>query len=191
MRDTMKKTVYLDMDGVLSDFVAGMCRLHRRENPYKEGVELQKQLDEFWEMDKRVFWKNAELDFWNGLDFMPDLSHLIHVLTKYSDRDMCSVEILTANSSNVGCKIGKIMWLENRKIQQIFNIPNSGINIEKEKWKFAHKNSMLIDDLDKNITKFNYFGGKTYLVPRPYNSNWNKKSYENFEETLINFLKEG
>lgn len=162
-----EKTICLDMDGVLADFVAGMCIAHGRDNPYTTKTE---QGDFFmereWGITTGELWDKAQSnEFWENLPWMPDGEDLLNTIL-----NVVSVEqifILTRAIDENFVK-GKIRWVEKHTPELL----NHLIIVFGTKEHFAAPDNILIDDYDLNVMEFTEAGGKAILVPRPWNANW-------------------
>lgn len=152
---------YLDMDGVLVDFVNGALREHGHTIP--AGMvkwDFNKQLNipdpEFWGPFGRSFWANLE---WmrEGQELLSELEALFtpeHIV------------ILSTPCGTPGCAEGKLDWIKKHlpkyKRQYLFG---------PAKHLCASPSHILIDDYDHNVDKFRTYGGKACLVPRSWNTN--------------------
>jgi hypothetical protein len=119
--------IYVDMDGVLCDFIS----------QYKgiTGVDLSKQ--DHWEVDDRIL---LDSTFWTTMEWMPDGKELWSFVSKFNP---C---ILSApGDSKEISEPSKRLWVS-------LNInPNVPVILEDDKFKHATPKSILIDDYDKNI----------------------------------------
>lgn len=167
------KTVWLDLDGVLVDFIGG---LHRaldipydiNHYPYKKGewnmLTDIKGLDDVpvtFEQCNDICTKS----FWENLEWMHDGHDILRAVTyKFAP---INIQILTTCMPNSETKSGKIEWLERHLPMYLDRaiILDAGVG----KTSYAHSNALLIDDRDKNIDDFVAAGGQGLLVPRPWN----------------------
>lgn len=175
----MIEQAMLDMDGVIVDFVKGICELHGRPNPYLNEQNLGIfDMDKIWNIPAKEFWEGTGFDFWSNLEFTPDARLLLDVLDKFLGLD--NVCILTSPNSSEGCVEGKIDWV--RKHLPEFK---KRILVGSSKEFTTSKKRILIDDRDSNIEKYIQCGGKTYLFPQP----WNKAYGKNWLVELPKLLK--
>ena len=168
--------VYLDQDGVLADFVSGICQAHGRDDPYhhpdSKGVW---DIWELWDVPLEEFWRPCEYDFWRNLPKTPEADMLEQVaswaawMAAYFLKTHVQVRIITMPSENHGCVNGKLDWLDH-------HYPHLGHEVifDRDKWKYAKvaQGSLLIDDNANNCDKWERAGGKAILVPRPWNTAW-------------------
>lgn len=161
-----KIIVYLDMDGVLSDWLGAACKLCDVDlNDEEIRQEIKKRngfLDDY--VDEKTLWKNIEkegVDFWTGLELFPWSKKLYNTLEKLAD------EFAILSSPGKFTKIaapacnGKVLWLDNH-----FN--------NKERYIFGYKkylcasaNTILVDDSKNKIDPFIEAGGNGFLWPNP------------------------
>lgn len=129
---------YVDLDGVLVDFTKQLCKL------------LDKPLDRDFEFgnDSKIWAKinKAGEQFWAEMDWMPDGHKLWDTLKKYDPT------VLTAPTNHESSVEGKKKWLKK-------NLPGVPFIIEQDKTKYAEPESVLIDDREKNIKKWEGGGG--------------------------------
>ena len=168
--------VYLDQDGVLADFVSGICQAHGLDDPYhhpdSKGVW---DIWELWDVPLEEFWRPCEYDFWRGLPKTPEADYVSEIALwaantlAFQEQRHVQVQVITMPSENDGCVNGKLDWLDH-------HYPHLGHEVifERDKWKYAKvaPGSLLIDDNAKNCEKWEKAGGKAVLVPRPWNYAW-------------------
>src|ERR1039457_3292827 len=101
---------FIDMDGVLSDFVAGVCAAHNRPDPYANRKPDIFDMEKIWGLSVADFWKPTNsLEFWLDLPKMPDGDAIMDVATStFGIENIC---VLTAPSKDAGCVPGKRQWI--------------------------------------------------------------------------------
>lgn len=177
----MIKTIYLDMDGVLSDFTAGWHNalgvpFDIYDYPLPKGLwdyssVIEKQYGIKWGAIVKVCSRRI---FWYQLPMIRD-AHRFY-------RSLCerhNVVFLThATGVFNECLIGKQLWLDG------FTDFNSYemilLKSDEAKGIYATPDSVLIDDKDDNIQDFIRSGGRGILVPRPWNNR--RFEFESFEQ---------
>jgi 5'(3')-deoxyribonucleotidase len=164
----MKPNVcFLDMDGVLVDFVTGICEAHGLDNPYLKPEALGEfDMAKLWGMSNTAFWrpaKNLGLEFWASLKPTLYAKELVTLV----ESEFENVAILTAPSSDPSCIPGKRLWIEQHfpqfKKKIIFASAES-------KRLVAAANKVLIDDRDSNVEEWNQHSGIGVTFP----CRWNK-----------------
>jgi 5'(3')-deoxyribonucleotidase len=159
--------IFLDMDGVLSDFV-GQCEKVFETKIYEmfdkpEGVPgysvpelLGITMEEFWEKI------DDHDEFWPDMPMYPWAQELYAYCLELGE-----TFILSTPSENPGSLMDKRLWLTN----------NFGITHPEKyiftgaKYLLAKPDCLLIDDYDSHCEKFNAAGGMVVLFPRPWNAN--------------------
>jgi 5'(3')-deoxyribonucleotidase len=164
------KVIYLDMDGVLVDFVGHVFRL------FDAGVEEPHGLVKGWdgievalsevlgrEVTGSEMWgtiAEAGLEFWSTIPWCPWGKELLGMCSKMSD-----VVIMTTPTRDPMSSAGKQRWIED-------NLDDPyGYAFSPRKHLMAHPGALLIDDADRNVERFARAGGMAYLFPQPWNSN--------------------
>jgi hypothetical protein len=178
----MRDLCFLDMDGVLVNFIDAAHKLHNQRTllpdwPYEKGEKsfdvterLGISVSDFFAPMGFSFWKNLEwFDFGDSPLFNGKLL-LESCESLYGVENIC---ILTSPCLTPGCVEGKRAWIDKHmpkyKKQVLFG---------SAKHYCAHKNAILYDDKESNVSKFKGWGGKASLMPRPWNSNfkvWDEK----------------
>jgi 5'(3')-deoxyribonucleotidase len=176
-------TCFLDMDGVLANFVEGACNTHYRSWPYTDINNLGKfDIEKIWGMTPAEFWAPIDkrgLNFWSDLKKMPDADAIVTLVVKKFGIN--NIAILTSPSDDPSCIPGKKEWIKRYYPKLYRKIIFGGA-----KGLLASYNKVLIDDRDKNIDEFRDGGGLSILVPRPWNRLHDLKS-----KTAIEWIKEG
>ena len=132
--------IYCDMDMVLCDFIRG----------------ADKAIGEpFVQSDKETRWKkiNNTKGFWEGLPWMAGGKQLWNFISMYKPHILSAY---VEESFDPNCIPGKTKWLKTN-----VQVPIDRINLVRrvQKQNFADKNSILIDDYNKNISDFKRRGG--------------------------------
>jgi 5'(3')-deoxyribonucleotidase len=162
------KNIYLDMDGVCSNFIKS-CILANNLN-YNETINLwiSKYKGEFsaykvFNITNNEFWKNIEKageEFWSEMEVYPWFNELYTELSKLG-----KVIFLTSPSQSPTSLSGKLKWLHKE-----FNSGFKDYIITPQKHLLANKDSVLIDDFPQNIESFIGSGGNGILFPQFWNS---------------------
>jgi hypothetical protein len=164
--------IYLDIDGVLNllPFAAlsKVAGFPITQYPILGDYDIVKNCNtllatkilsnDFWNQLDRKFW--ATIPKTLECDWLPDLC------AKSVGR--ANVFLLTSPVIDPDCVAGKLEWIYN-------NLPwwlHRQILIGPHKWLCAKPNVLLIDDCDQNLEDFQTYGGRGFLVPRPWNSGY-------------------
>lgn len=159
----MTVMIYLDMDGVIADFVNGFCRWRNLSDlpPHHQttwpGVGdhaglVPDQLD--------LVLRQASAAFWATLPVLPWAQELVAECLGYGQ-----VRILTAAVASEEAVTGKMRWLDKH-----FPHLTSRAIFCREKYLLARPSSVLIDDHDEQLDKFQEYGGEAIVFPQPWNS---------------------
>jgi hypothetical protein len=167
--------LYLDVHGVLADFVRWSHLVHEKEYSHPECWLFHKNWgissDEFWEVIN-----DSGQDFW---EFIPKFEWADQVVDLLRSR--FELTFLSAGGSSVESRVGTALWVER-------NWPDSNIRIDAEKSKYSGHGSYLIDDNPANCSGFTAAGGASYLFPTWSNAR-NPKSLDMSTERVLNRLR--
>lgn len=156
---------FLDMDGVLCDFVSAACSFHGRENPYLDyniAAHGEWSLEKLLNIEPERFWRPLGYHFWRNLHWTPDGKKILDIVESIFGRE--NICLLSSPCDTTGCVQGKLDWIA----EQMPDYRRRFL-IGPPKEFAAGPNRVLIDDSDLNFQKFTDAGGKAFLVPRPWN----------------------
>lgn len=94
----MIRKCFLDMDGVIADFIGALCKVHGKETPYTNPESLGTfDTELLWGMSEEQFWapiaKNS-FEFWDGIPKTPEADGLVTLaIREFGLENVC---ILTA-----------------------------------------------------------------------------------------------
>lgn len=154
--------VYLDMDGVLVDFVAGAMAAH--------GASMDKLIPGEWYIEKWLgitleeFWAPCQgHDFWANLPWLPDGMEIISLLLERVPFD--HVWLLTSPSHDPGSFSGKYAWIQR-------HLPGWArrVIMAPSKWPLARRGAVIIEDNDTVVSDWKARGSESILMPRLWNS---------------------
>lgn len=153
--------IFLDVDGVLADWTAGVCRLARKDPEevyanWQPGEAIHDQLG----ITKSQMWRAIETSgerFWANLDPLPWARDLWALCNEYAP-----TTILTSPSLDPACLAGKLRWLnyhlgDGKAFRDYLIGPN--------KYVVAGPGKLLIDDHARNCDKFVEAGGASIVFP--------------------------
>lgn len=169
---------FLDLDGVLVDFIGGSCAMHKVVSPWTHPKYMGKWgAEEMFGFTFKDFWLPMGEDFWANLKWTAegkDILSLVEHIFGYENICILTTPCLTEGSVN-----GKIKWIEK-------HVPaySKKFMIGYQKHFCATSNAILVDDNGQNVKAFRSHGGEAVLVPRPWNSNHDR------EPLLIPYLTE-
>lgn len=155
---------FLDMDGVIADFVGAVHEAHGRPYCYADhSVRGRFDIEPIWGISVDEFWKTDTLEFWDSIKPTPEAFEIVSMLEKSFGVD--NIAILTSPSNGPGCVPGKRSWMR-RHFPQFYK----QMIFTSAKKFLSGPSRILIDDRDKNIESFHEEGGETILIPRHWNS---------------------
>jgi hypothetical protein len=162
----------LDMDGVVTDFIAGAVLTHGlKESPYIAGQSYydpvtgeETDIATLWNMTPAEFWAPTEKSWWAGLPKTPECDGIISIVRHYFKEE--NIAILSTPSLNEGCMPGKELWIR----KHLPFLSRQYVFAPSKKF-CARPTTILIDDRDKNVDEFRAAGGLAFLFPRPWNTN--------------------
>jgi hypothetical protein len=168
--------VYLDMDGVICDFVKGLHNVldlpyDKKDYPYKLGdYDIFSEIERISGIPKVKQYKVLQdIDFWENIDKTPETDRLMNILENQIMKDNVFI-LSTVPSSWSYAATGKYKWVSKNLKGYTPRIILSPLS----KSFFAREDIMLIDDSDENYKKYTELGYKAYLVPRHWNSRYHE-----------------
>lgn len=154
--------VFLDIDGVLADFVGGVCKRLNAANPYDNicnwgEFDIVKLLG----VEPHFFWSQLGYAFWRSLRPTDEYLRILNAVHDFTD----NIVLCTSPCKTIGCMDGKEEWVR-------LYLPNNADSIvfSRQKWRLAAPGKLLIDDCERNCFLWEVGGGKAILVPRRWNS---------------------
>jgi 5'(3')-deoxyribonucleotidase len=159
---------FLDVDGVLADFVGG---IHRKlwvdfdvhQWPYVKGPAGWHFHDELG-ITFMGLSRLCDFDFWRNLYWMHDGHDILRVVLEFFDPTQ--ITLLTAPMPNIMSASGKIAWVKQHLPEYERRI---GVWTDSKAILAQVPGSILIDDGSHNIRDWRAAGGDAVLVPRPWN----------------------
>ncbi|MEX0887786.1 MAG: hypothetical protein WD940_01765 [Patescibacteria group bacterium] len=161
----MSIEIYLDMDGVTTNFVRGVALVFGRD--YDQLIGEWPKGYEFVHVplglpSEKYLWNAINPlgeRFWIGLEEYQHFRSMYERLTELGD-----VVFLTKPSNHPTSVSGKLYWL-----QQRFGLSFRNYIFTKRKELVAQPGTILIDDSPGNCVKFAEKGGEVCLFPQPWN----------------------
>lgn len=176
--------IYLDLDGVLCNFVDASLLEHGQDHLIQPGYPNTWSYYADWEITEDQFWepidKAGEL-FWVNLDPYPWLDE---VLTAVELADP-NFRICTAPSRHPTSLSGKWHW-----IQKYIGIGVDRVHMTTMKRDLSREGRLLIDDADHNYAAWQEHGGVCCLFPQPWNTNRKKDRNKQLRQYLDHYTKE-
>lgn len=157
----MTPVCFLDLDGVLVDFVSGALALHGKTlDPAEVRWDFMAQIG-FAGVDAPRFWEPLGRAFWAGLGWTHEGRALLSEIERLFGEN---VAILTSPCETDGCIDGKRDWIKR-------HLPayRRRLIVGSPKELLAAPGKILVDDHDGNEQAFAAKDGATILVPRPWN----------------------
>lgn len=163
----MNRHVFLDMDGVIVDFLAGAMKVlnHRYRKKYRpsEYAKLHGRfgINDLYGISLKEFWESIESNpfFWLELNPTPYGLKLYYWLS-----GIAPVTIVTCPSDDPSCAEQKLVWLNSH-----LGIKPNDVVLCCKKHLLAG-NGILIDDYHKYADEFTAAGGEAILVPSEWNT---------------------
>ena len=166
----MIKTIYLDMDGVITDFVGA---INERMSIPKDTIPTKWAWveDYGFTLEQANDW--CTIDFWANLEWMSNGHDIIRLVTSIFKPEQ--IYLLTTPMPNPGSYTGKALWVQKHLPEYSKRL----IITTAPKSLLAKPDTLLIDDKDENVEEFVKAGGYGILVNRPWN-----KGYERADHTV-------
>jgi 5'(3')-deoxyribonucleotidase len=152
---------YVDMDGVLVDFIGGMAELHNLNRDYV----LKNWPVNVWNLEQgmgiKSNWRDrCDADFWANLKKTAEADAIMKMIEG-------SEVYIAAYPGDANGAMGKLRWLEKHYPQ----IVRDGRYIfTSQKHLLAKRGRVLIDDNKEYCTDFRRWGGASAMIRRPWNT---------------------
>ena len=161
--------IYLDMDGVCTDFITPAIEAHGLEPGATLDRWAREHPGEFYpfdvlDMEPDTFWGPlADLGeaFWVGLKAYEWFDEMFARLNRLGH-----VVFLTSPTQAPASVSGKLRWLQDR-----YGMGFQDFVFTTHKDRLAHGNAVLIDDYDVNVSRFVDRGGMGVVFPQFWNCN--------------------
>lgn len=177
------KKLWLDMDGVIADFTAGVCRafdIPFSNEPYLFPQGLWDYV-EWLKTERNLPWSRvkimcSDVRFWQNLSLLPSAFEFYETLAHHFD-----VRFLTTPTGDYHAVFdGKRKWLEWHGFAALHDRRMVLLDSDETKEDYASPGYFLIDDQDKNVQIFRHGGGYAVLAPRPWNNR--HREFRSFEQ---------
>jgi len=133
--------IYVDLDRTLTDFESAVRALG---DEAALGLEKNPTDDQRIGMYKAI--QRAGTSFWSNMQWMPDGKELLAGLKQYNP------VILSSPGHFRDAPAGKQEWVNN-------NLPGVTLICESDKWQYAERDAILIDDDKNNVGAWEEAGG--------------------------------
>lgn len=161
--------IFLDMDGVLTDFVSAALRVHGRPDALERWPAGERDVPKMLNLSRTQFWNVIDAQgagFWESLEPFPWFSELIALA-----REFAPVTILTAPSLAPHCLEGKVKWLHAHFPKDKGRLFTDYL-IGSHKHLLARPGRVLIDDAESQVEAFRASDGSAILFPQIWNANF-------------------
>lgn len=167
--------LYLDLDGVLVDFVGGVCRLtgvNENDLVRHHKKPLPVRLDDLFERPFAEINTRIDLAFWYNLDPYPWADELVEIVScMFRGRVFLCTSAGRPGSDFFNLAvIGKALWVDR-------HYPHLAERLifAFEKWPLAGCNRILVDDSEMHVERFQENKGIGVLFPQWWNSEWQRQ----------------
>lgn len=153
--------IFIDMDGVLCDFVSAAFKVHGRTYCESSFPRYVYELEGILKVTTETFWEKIHEhgeDFWVNLEPYPWCHELVTWMQKLGD-----VVIATSPSRCHTSYAGKRRWLVNNGLGHLPSMFGA------HKHLMAAPGRVLIDDAEHNLKAWAQRGGIDVRFPQPWN----------------------
>ncbi len=163
----MTPTIFLDLDGVLVDFVGGVMRWHGLAPKHRDEVDSWDGIPNVLSrllgrpMSDADMWRTIEdVSFWRNLEWLPLGRQLYQDLAA-----IVPVVIMSTPCDHAASAAGKLDWIE----RELPPAQRREYALTPCKHRFARPGSILVDDSGRNCDEFRAAGGRAFLWPATWN----------------------
>lgn len=157
----MEKTLLIDTDGVIRDFVGGMEERCKRQFDFSTEKSIQ----------ALMAWTNEEFEaqldcfqFWAELKPTEDAKQILEIAHKYFKKE--KIFLISSSQQTPNAMCGCLAWY--KKYTPVF-YREKRIIFAHDKSLVSSPDKVLLDDHYKTCRAFGARGGWTVLMPRPWN----------------------
>jgi len=164
--------IYLDMDGVLCDFVGAALRVHRQLDALDHWPAGEWDIAKVLRVKSEEFWWRIDHHgerFWASLQPYPWAADLVRLLESMS----VPITIASSLSYDPYSAAGKLQWLSEH-----FPQFKRRYLLGSEKHLLAKPGAVLIDDNDQGVEDFRQAGGQAVLFPQAWNRRFDVKDQD-------------
>jgi 5'(3')-deoxyribonucleotidase len=174
----MIKTVFVDMDGVMNKFSSYALHYVGAFDGMLDYMEYPEECQTWdivksanWlrkasipEFSANTFWDALNRNFWETIPAENYLSLMIDYLSRQvGEKNVCIATTPTLGPDSLA---GKLVWIKK-------NLPSymhRQYMFGRDKFLLSRPDTLLIDDNQDNCIQFERAGGRSILVPRPWNN---------------------
>lgn len=175
--------IFLDIDGVLRDFMRGACIAHGADLDYVLASWRQGVWDDVTRIlgggQEHAFWRPINMygpRFWRRLEETPWLYRMISLVESIDPQ----WHLVTMQSHRSAVK-GTVAWIQDRWDHHRYYI--CGVT----KRHISGPGRLLIDDKDSNVDEWRDEGGMAVLYPQPWNRNY--RIAEDGPEAVLDYVE--
>lgn len=173
-KDGSELNIFLDMDGVISDFASAALRAHGSDLTIDQWPVGVWDIETVLGISSSQFWAKVNTyGFWRNIAPYPWLGELVELIETYDP----NWRIATSPSACGQCLAGKYDWLREYiepQFHRAFFVADDNkarYHSRPGKSQLAHPDTVLIDDKDSNVDQFVFAGGNAIRFPQPWNKN--------------------
>ncbi len=185
MNSSGTKYIYLDMDGVLTDWMGHVTTLFQipADFYFQPGCwDTVPAMLDYLKIHSSEYWKRQSPEFWATMPWTDYGQELLACCEANIGIDYCRVLSTPANGDSAS---GKLWWLE---YNMPYYIDKRNYHLTKHKHEIAGPNKLLLDDNDSNIRDWRMHGGKAILIPTKYNSKHMDLGIDSVKDEIRNFV---
>lgn len=175
------KCIYLDIDGVLTDFVGAVLELYGRPESDRNLVRSWDGIPAVVDTNNLCMWERIAGEgqvWWATLPWTEHGEAIAEICERAGP-----FVLMSTPTREPSCAAGKIEW-----INQYFPSSDRRFALTPCKHHFAHPGALLIDDSERNVRAFRENGGEAILWPAPWNA-WGREPEEADLEWLRNLTR--
>jgi 5'(3')-deoxyribonucleotidase len=158
-----KPIIFLDMDGVCTDFYKRVMQAFNQPYPPAEWPARVGETHKIFNITPEEFWtslQEKDPHFWEHMEAFPYFTSFYEELSK-----LAPVYYLTAPNHDPTCLKGKVAWMQKQHGSSFMNYI-----ITTHKHFIAKPNHILIDDTPIKLDNFRSHGGHGVLFQQPWNT---------------------
>lgn len=184
-------TIFLDLDGVLVDFIGGLGRYLKFRDGWEQPTRKGELIAEIFEVAKtdvdNVLMRYVTAEFWESLDPLPWAHTLVSGLRLKGRYSIYLASSAGRPDRGLDSYFSRACAGKGSWVSRHFPELRDRLLIVQDKRVLAGPQTLLIDDRESVVAPFCEAGGRAVLFPAPWNAEY--RTYYRLREEPLDLVK--